>query len=113
MPTSDEDLAKEQAAVEKLREQVASEEATLLQRQQELANDVTANALQREKAALQARLDQLKGQSKVAAVREGAAAVVDPVKHAASIEDAKSAALVESGAVPAEAMPATTEKKGK
>lgn len=112
MPTSDEELAAKAASVEKLRSQVTEAQATLVNRQRELANDVTANALDREAEKLQSQLALLKEQGKVANVRDGAAAVVDPEGTAAKHEDAKQAALAETGDLPAVAAEAAAADSG-
>lgn len=80
MPTSDEDLAKEQARVEKLRQQLADEEAKRVERERSLANDITLAQLQAEAAQLEARLAVAKEQGKVATVKDGAAAPLDAAK---------------------------------
>jgi Skp family chaperone for outer membrane proteins len=115
MPTSDADLARQQAEVEKLRQQVTEAERGLVSAQQELANDVTANALEKEKNALQARLAELKGASTKTAVKEGAAVVLDPDGTVAAHEEAKQSALAEAGELPApeDVAPASpTSRKG-
>jgi hypothetical protein len=103
MPTSDEDVQAAQAAVQKLREQVATARAEAVEREASLANDVTMVQLEREAYGLQAELAQLKERAKAANVKAGAAAVLDPVANAARIEADKQAALVEQGDMPPEA----------
>lgn len=77
MPTSNEDLQAKKDRVEKLREQVASEEAKRLEREQALANDVTAAQLDAEAARLEAQLETAKQSNKAAAVKEGASDLLD------------------------------------
>ena len=86
MPTSDEELAAKRAQVEKLRVNVATENAKREQRERELANDVHAAQLDAEIAQLEVQLEQAKASNKVAAVKEGA---TGPLQ--AAVEDKKAA----------------------
>lgn len=81
MPTSDEDLQKQSDRVQKLREQVAAEEAKRTTRERDLANDVTMAQLQAEEAALEARLAVAKDAGKVGSVKAGAAAPLEAAKE--------------------------------
>lgn len=81
MPTSDEDLQKQSDRVQKLREQVAAEEAKRTTRERDLANDVTMAQLQAEEATLEARLAVAKDAGKVASVKAGAAAPLEAAKE--------------------------------
>lgn len=81
MPTSHEDLAKKAEEVQKLREQVVDAEATRVQREQDLSNDLAMGQLEVEEAALRARLATAKAQSKVTAVRSGAEAPISALKE--------------------------------
>lgn len=81
MPTSDEDLQAKSDEVQKLREQVAEEEAKREAREVELSNDVTMTQLQAEEANLQARLTLAKQAGKAGSVKSGAAAPLDAAKE--------------------------------
>ena len=81
MAITDEELVKKQAHVQKLREQVANEEAKRTERQADLVNDITARQLDAEAARLEAQLEAAKQANKVSAVKEGAASVVAPVEE--------------------------------
>lgn len=93
MPTSEEELKKKRDNVEKLRQQVADEEAKRVTRERELSNDVTAAQLDAEAVRLEARLAAAKDSNKVAAVKEGASAPLDQAKaemrNAATIKAAQ------------------------
>src|SRR5437868_11997458 len=82
MPTSDEDLQKQQERVAKLRGQVADAEMTRETRERELSNDITMTQLEAEEAQLDARLALAKQQGRVSAVKDGAAAPLDAAKEA-------------------------------
>src|SRR3712207_3997498 len=98
--TSQEDLDQKAADLQKLREQVADEEAKRVVREQEVANDVTMRQLEAEEAALRARLAVAKEQGKVSAVKEGAAAPLDAVKDQLAAAKAQERA---AGAAPTRA----------
>jgi hypothetical protein len=83
--TSDEDLDKMRDRVEKLRQQVATEEAKLTERQADLQNDITAAQLETETARLEAQLQAAKEANKVSTVKEG----VSSLLAAATEEKAK------------------------
>jgi hypothetical protein len=104
MPTSDEDLQKKAERVQKLREQVTNAEATRVQREADLANDITMRQLEAEEAALEARLAVAKEAGKVANVKQGAAAPLDAVTEQMERAVAQQKA---AEAAPAEAARAT------
>jgi hypothetical protein len=81
MPTSEEELQKQSQRVEKLRQQVADAESVRVQRERDLANDVTMAQLQAEEAMLEARLAAAKDAGKVGSVKEGAEAPLDAAKE--------------------------------
>lgn len=102
MPTSDEDLAKKAEEVQKLREQVSDAEAMRVQRERDVSNELAMGQLEAEEAALRARLATAKAQSKVTAVKGGAAAPLDAVKEqmersVAQQQAAEDAAKAEKG----------------
>lgn len=70
--TSQEELAKKGEHVQKLREQVAAEEAKRLERESGLANEITAQQLDAEAARLEAQLAMAKQANRASAVKEGA-----------------------------------------
>jgi len=74
MATSDEDLAKKADDIQKLREQVAAEEAKRVDRERAVTNDLTMAQLQSEEAALRARLASAREASKVTNIKSGAEA---------------------------------------
>lgn len=81
MAISDDDLAKKQDYVEKLRQQVASEEAKRTEREAGLQNDITAAQLDAEASRLEAQLQAAKDANKVAAVKAGASNVTDVLEQ--------------------------------
>lgn len=82
MPTSDEELQKQSERVQKLREQVAEAEAKRVEREREVANDITMAQLKAEEAQLEARLTVAREAGKVNAVKAGVAAPLDAAKEA-------------------------------
>lgn len=92
MPTSDEDLQKLQEDTAKLRGQVKAERAKKLEHEQSLSNDITAGVLKEEQVRLQAQLAELKATSSASAVKDGAAAVLDPEGTAEKVAAAADAA---------------------
>lgn len=93
MPTSDEDLQKKQAHVQKLRQQLAAAEASRTAREAELANDVTAAQLDAEAARLEADLASAKDLAKVGSVKAAAAAPLDAARAAMKAELSRGEAL--------------------
>lgn len=92
MPTTEEELDEKRQRNQKLRDQLAAEEAKRVDRETSLANDVTAMQLDAEAVRLQAALDAAKEANKVSAVKEGAAPVLDAAK-----EDIKNAEAFAKG----------------
>jgi len=90
--TSDEELAKKAERVQKLREQVAAEEAKRLEREAGLSNDITAQRLDAEAARLEAQLAMAKQASKASTAKEGASAPLEAAK-----EEMKAALAVREG----------------
>lgn len=97
MATTEKDLDAKRQRVERLREQVRAEENKRLEREAALTNDVTAAQLDNEAARLEAQLAAAKEANKVAAVKDGAASVLDAVK---AEQEAASAALNAPAEVP-------------
>ncbi len=93
MPTSDDDLLKKQANVEKLRQQLVTAEASRVNRELELSNDVTAAQLDAEAARLEADLAVAKDLSRVTAVKSGASAPLDTARDLLKAEIARGSAL--------------------
>lgn len=89
MPTSDEDLQKRAEQVQKLREQVADEEAKRTDRERALANDITMAQLDAEAAQLEARLQVAKNAGKVSEVKSGAQAPLDAAKEQMRVAQAQ------------------------
>lgn len=81
MAISDTELAKKQAYVEKLRGQVAEEEAKRTQREADSTNELAAVQLDAEAARLEAQLQAAKDVNKASAVRSGAAAPLYAAKE--------------------------------
>jgi len=80
MATTDEDLAKKAAQVQRLREQVVAAESQRVSREAEVANDITMRQLEAEETRLQAQLAAAKNDSKASSVNAGAASVLDTIK---------------------------------
>ena len=78
---SDEDLAKQQERVNKLRQQVAEAEATRTAREREQANAITMEQLKAEEARLQANLDAAKAGGSASAVKEGASGPLEQARE--------------------------------
>lgn len=74
MPTSDEDLQTLQDDVQKLRDQVAAEDAKAAARARGIDNDIAAAQLTAEKVRLETQLAQSKEAAKVGSVKAGASA---------------------------------------
>lgn len=98
MPTSDEELQAKADRVEKLRSQVAAEEAKRATREREIANDITAAQLDAEAAALETRLQVAKDAGKVSAVKEGASAPLDAARESLATAVAQQDAAKEAKA---------------
>lgn len=77
MATTEKELDEKRQRNERLREQLAAEEAKRLTREAEVSNDVTAKNLDAEAARLEAQLAAAKETNKVAAVKSGAAAPIE------------------------------------
>lgn len=97
MPTSDEEVQKKADRVAKLREQVANAEATRVDRERELSNDITMKNLEAEEAALEARLQVAKDASKVSVVKGGASAPLDAAKESMRLAVAQQDAAKAAG----------------
>lgn len=82
MPTTDEELATERKRVEKLRADLAAAQATRLEREADLSNDVAAARLKAEAAALEVELTTAREAAKAANVRAGVAGVIEPAVEA-------------------------------
>ena len=93
MATSDEELQAKADKIQKLREQIAAEEAKRLEREAAVANDITAAQLDAEATRLQAQLEAAKNANKANAVKDGAANVLEAAKA-----DLKTAAAAASAA---------------
>lgn len=105
MAISDEELDQRRARVEKLREQVAQEEAKRIEREADAANEITAAQLDAEATRLEAQLQMAKAANGAKAVSEGIATVTQPVKD----EKASAVALQRAQESAAKA---TAKKKG-
>jgi hypothetical protein len=101
VPTSDDELLKKQEETQKLREQLANEERKLHLTENDLANDVTATQLDAEQSRLKAQIADLKARNTAKAVKDGAAAAIDPVGTLERVENAR----LNAGAVEAPANP--------
>ena len=115
MPTSDEDLQKKADRVKTLRQQVARAEATRIDRERSVANDIQMTQLEAEEAALEARLAVAKEAGKVSVVRDGIAAPLDAAKDQLAAAVAQQQAATESANTDASAAStsATSDKDGK
>lgn len=82
MPTTEEDLQQKRERNEKLREQIAAEEAKRRDRELDLSNQIVGQELDAEGARLEAELASLKESSKVANVKSGAEAPLQSAKEA-------------------------------
>lgn len=89
MPTSDEDLRKQQDTVQKLRDQVAAKRAEAETKAREQDNDVAAAQLQAEEVRLRTELAQLRESSKTSNVRAGAAGPIEAAKQQVSLAEAQ------------------------
>lgn len=96
MAITDEDLGKLRDHVQKLREQVANEEAKRTARQAELVNDIQAQQLEAEAARLEAQLQAAKAANKAAVVKEGVASVTAPIQ--ADLDNAQALAKAQEQA---------------
>lgn len=92
MPTTDEELRKQQEKVAKLRRQLADEERKRVARERELSNDITMTQLQAEEARLQSRLVAAKERNKVSAVKSGAEAPLESAREALRAAEEQTAA---------------------
>lgn len=81
MPTSDEDLQKQRDEVQKLRDQLAAEEAKGSERTQSLNNDITAQQLAAEKVRLETQLAAAKDANRASSVKSGAGAPLASAKE--------------------------------
>jgi hypothetical protein len=79
--TTDEELEQKRQHVEKLRNQLADEQAKRTERENGLVNDVTATQLDAEASRLEAALAAAKEANKVAAVKQGADAPLTAAKE--------------------------------
>jgi hypothetical protein len=91
-PVSDEELAKKQERVARLRQQVADAEATRTTRERDQANAITMAQLDAEEARLQAQLDAAKASAKVTSVREGASGPLEAAREDLRTAEAQGAA---------------------
>lgn len=91
MPTSDEDLQSLQDEVQKLRDQVAAEDAKAAERVRQTDNDIAAAQLNAERTRLQAQLAQAKEASKASNIKSGAGAPLAAARAdmALAVEQAK------------------------
>ena len=80
MAITDEELDQKRQHVQKLRDQVAQEEAKRTEREADLVNDVTAAQLDAEATRLEAQLDEAKRLNKVGEVKRGASTVLEAIK---------------------------------
>lgn len=94
-PTSDEDLQKVQAEVQKLRDQVAAEERKAADRARGLDNDIAAADLAAEKMRLETRLAAAKESGKASAVKAGASAPLAAAKQQMELAIAQAKAAEE------------------
>lgn len=112
---SDEEIGKRQSRVEKLREQVAAEEAKRIDREAGLSNDIAAAQLDAEEARLIAQLEAAKEANKVSAVKGGVSSVLDPVeedrKNALALQQAQADAVKVKAENAAEAKAAAKTEK--
>lgn len=99
MAITDEELAEKQEYVQMLREKVAAEEAKRQEREAALVNDVTSKQLDAEIQRLEVQLQAAKDANKAAAVKEGAATVLEPVN--ADLVNAKAEAKAQDQAAAA------------
>ncbi len=81
MPVTDEDLGKQQAKLEKMREQLADATAAREDRERELARELDMKRLKAEEARLQGELNLAKEMAKVKSVRAGSADLVESVEE--------------------------------
>jgi cytochrome c1 len=88
MPTTDEEVAKKAAHVQRLREQVAAAQDQRVTRVSELSNDITMRQLEVEESRLQAQLDLAKNDAKVTTVKAGASTLLDTIKEDQANADA-------------------------
>lgn len=78
---TDEEVVKAQERVDKLRAQVAEAEATRLERENAVTNDITLQNLKTEEARLEAELASAKADSRVTSVRSGATSPLAAAKE--------------------------------
>jgi colicin import membrane protein len=90
--TTDEELDQKRQHVQKLRDQVAQEEAKRISREADLVNDIAAAQLDAEATRLEAQLAEAKRQNKVTDVKEGASTVLDAIKADQQQADAQAKA---------------------
>lgn len=89
---SDEDLAAQQAKVEKLRQQVEDAERTRLENERSQHNAIRMAELQAEEARLTAQLTEARAVATKTAAREGAAAPLEAARNAAAQAQEQAAA---------------------
>jgi hypothetical protein len=89
---TDEDLAKQQATVEKLREQVADAERTRLDRERSQHNAIRMAELQAEEARLTAQLASARDAAKAGSVQQGAAAPLEAARADLAVAQEQAAA---------------------
>lgn len=92
MPTSDKELDKKRQRVEKLREQLASEEAGRVEHAREISNDVVGAQLDAEAARLEGQLAEAKRLGRVTEAKSGASALIEAAKEDQGIAEAFAAA---------------------
>ena len=103
MATTDEELDQKRQHVQKLRDQVAQEEAKRIEREADLVNDIAAAQLDAEATRLEAQLAEAKRQNKVNEVKSGASTVLDAIK--ADQQQANEVAKAQEAAAKAEDAP--------
>jgi hypothetical protein len=91
---TDEDLAKKQASVAKLRQQVEDADRLRITRERDQANDITYAQLDAEEARLQAQLDAAKAAAKVGSVKDAASAPLAAAQEDKAVAQAQGAAAV-------------------
>lgn len=96
MPTSDEDLQKKREEAQRLREQVANEEAKRLEREREATNEIEAATLDAEIAQLKANLAAAKESAKVGVVKGGTSAPIEAAKDAMLRAQAQEQGIVDN-----------------
>lgn len=96
MPTSDEDLQGKRAEAQKLREQVAAEEAKRLERERNLTNELEGAQLDAEIAQLRANLAAAKEEAKPATVKAGGTGPLEAAREAMERAQAAEAGVAEN-----------------